>query len=424
MDTPNSDARIRHLGAAQGVSRRGFLRTAGAVGLAATAGTAALGALSARPALAANPRSFLGSYEGPPGNPSRQWFDQIRAVVPDLNGYRQYDPTTNYPVQNSDGSWQNKFATQWPDPPYVGYTGPSVFSIYVAPSTVSGSQAAQTRADIEKLMASAKNPRSYLSAWHEFGNISYNDFGSNHINYGLTADNVKAVHNFLCGIAAEYANVTYGPILFAPKVHDLASLQAAFQSCPKGMGFYGVDVYGNNGTAAGLAQLENFISLAKPLNASNYPLLLVAETNTPLPETFSFTATAMGAFFGAAGSILTNGQPVQLLGSPVPGGFVAGKMYYMLDASDDSFQLSDTPFGNALPIGSSCSGLLATMPAPRAGDPGTGWFESVCNRMHIYGTNSIGVLTFWNVNGQLSGGWDPTDTATISSLNYCADHIF
>jgi hypothetical protein len=406
VDMFDGDAGGRRFGAASGVSRRKFLRAAGAVGLAATAGTAAFscsscssasagqpvasasagqpvtsasagqpvtpasGELSAAPTRAAHTtegapggragaggaHNFLGSYEGPPGRTTNQWFKQISAVVPRLNGFRQYD---NQPFWDN-GVWRNRLAPTWPAPPYPGYVGPSVFSIYPVPSTILGPlfspkfspKNLPARGIIEELMASAP-PNSYLSAWHEFGTINYRSFG-------VTAANLALVHLVLNDMAKSYPNVTYGPILFTPK--DRNSLVAAFESCPPDMGFYGVDVYGNNGTSAGLQQLENFINLAKGLDTTRppghgYPKLLIAETNTPL---------------------------IPPLCSPEP--------------------------------------CTSPTPAPRAGPPGTGWFESVCTRMHKYGSNSIGVLTFWKESGPLSGPWDPGhDGTTAAALRNCID---
>jgi hypothetical protein len=417
VDMSDAGADGRTGEAPSGVSRRGFLQAAGAVGLAATAGSALFGAQPARATTGQIP--FLGSYEGVPGGPN-QWFDDIKKVVPLLNGYRQYDPAQNYPTQDpKTGIWQNHFASQWPDDPYTGYAGPSVFSIYVAPSTVTGSQATQTKHDIMTLMTSAKNPHSYLSAWHEFGNI---DYGA----YGVTADNLKEVHNFLCGIAAlpQFPNVAYGPILFAPKVHDYNYLVAAFQSCPSGMGFYGVDVYGNNGTSAGLSQLDNFIDLAMPLDPHNNPQLIIAETNAPLSETLAFKAGETGIdLFTAPNSSFIDGQPVKLEGAFLPPGFSAGVTYYVLNASGDSFMLSDTSFGPVHTLTGFGEGVVTTLPAPRAGGVGTGWFESVCSTMHNYGPKALGVLTYWNVNGALSGGWEDPDGTTAAALNNCINNV-
>jgi hypothetical protein len=52
------------------------------------------------------------------------------------------------------------------------------------------------------------------------------------------------------------------------------------------------------------------------------------------------------------------------------------------------------------------------------------WFKRVCERMHVYGSHSIGVLTFWNPKGPLSGPWLPKDRNTIAAMNDIVDHIF
>jgi hypothetical protein len=64
-------------------------------------------------------------------------------------------------------------------------------------------------------------------------------------------------------------------------------------------------------------------------------------------------------------------------------------------------------------------------------DPNTGsteyrgqWFEAVCTRMHTYGSDNIGVLTFWRDDGSLSGPWLPGDKPTEQAMNYITDSIF
>jgi hypothetical protein len=52
------------------------------------------------------------------------------------------------------------------------------------------------------------------------------------------------------------------------------------------------------------------------------------------------------------------------------------------------------------------------------------WFTRVCERMHVYGSHSIGVLTFWNPHGPLSGPWLPKDRKTIAAMNNIVNHIF
>ncbi len=130
MDVFDNDSAGRSLLAVAGPRRRTFLRMAGAAGALGVA-AAAIPAQSARAAAATH--NFLGSYEGPPGGTTNQWFNQIAAVVPGLNGFRQYD---RKPFRDSSGAWHNDLAKKWPAPPYPGYQGPSVFSIYPIPDTV------------------------------------------------------------------------------------------------------------------------------------------------------------------------------------------------------------------------------------------------------------------------------------------------
>jgi hypothetical protein len=52
------------------------------------------------------------------------------------------------------------------------------------------------------------------------------------------------------------------------------------------------------------------------------------------------------------------------------------------------------------------------------------WFKSVCERMHVYGAHSLGVLTFWNPKGGLSGPWQPEDKQTIAAMNDITNKIF
>jgi hypothetical protein len=52
------------------------------------------------------------------------------------------------------------------------------------------------------------------------------------------------------------------------------------------------------------------------------------------------------------------------------------------------------------------------------------WFTRVCERMHVYGSHSIGVLQFWNPHGPLSGPWDPKDKNLIAAMNHIVNKIF
>jgi hypothetical protein len=55
------------------------------------------------------------------------------------------------------------------------------------------------------------------------------------------------------------------------------------------------------------------------------------------------------------------------------------------------------------------------------------WLEAVATRMHHYGSNSIGVLTFWRPGGGLSGAWDPSrpwGKSTINAMKTITTTIF
>jgi hypothetical protein len=55
------------------------------------------------------------------------------------------------------------------------------------------------------------------------------------------------------------------------------------------------------------------------------------------------------------------------------------------------------------------------------------WFEAIATRMHTYGANAIGTLTFWNPSGSLSGPWDPTAAwypSTVADMNDIINNIY
>jgi hypothetical protein len=52
------------------------------------------------------------------------------------------------------------------------------------------------------------------------------------------------------------------------------------------------------------------------------------------------------------------------------------------------------------------------------------WLEHVATRMHAYGSNAIGILTFWGgASAPLSGPWNPADTTVINGMNHIINHI-
>jgi hypothetical protein len=302
--------------ATNGLSRRTVIGAVGALGIAG----AALRTLPAEAATsaAAAPPEFLGS--------NANVFADIRdgetiggikyPGVPGLRGVRIYGLKPDGPGQETD-----RIAKTWPTPP-VASAGPVVYSIYPVPEHVFNGDLHKA---LKKLIASAP-PHSYLTAWHEALSLPYPAY--------ITSENMYKLHAYL-NTLAKGTNVTYGSIFGGG---DLATL---FKSTPPNLGFYGLDLYGNDGIGKGLARLDEFITLAGPKDTRNgYPKIVLPECNIPV----------------------------------------------------------------------------------KAERPD--WFKSVCERMHTYGSNSIGVLTFWNPDGPLSGPWDPKDTKTIAAMNDIIDNIF
>ncbi len=301
---------------ASSVSRRTLIGAAGALGMAATA----FRVLPAEAAAAAVPASqFLGSNAKV--FTDIKYGEKISGVqypgVPGLRGVRIYGLQPDGPGKETD-----RIAKTWPAPP-VANAGPIVYSIYPVPEHVFNGDLHDA---LKELIDSAP-PGSYLTTWHEALSLPYPPY--------ITSDNMYKLHAHMNAMVAG-TGVTYGSIFGGG---DLGTL---FKSVPPNLGFYGLDLYGNEGTEKGLARLEQFITLAKRKDTKTpgYPKLLIPECNTPVKT-----------------------------------------------------QRPD-------------------------------WFKSVCRRMHTYGAHSIGVLTFWNPAGPLSGPWDPTDTKTIAAMNDVINSIF
>ena len=315
MDVLNHDRRDQ--GGASGVSRRTLLAAAGALGIAAT-GFRALPARAATEAAPALPE-FLGS--------NADVFKEIRdgekisgvqyPGVPGLRGVRMYGEQPTGPKNETD-----HIRASWPAPP-VAKAGPILYSIYPVPVHVFSGKLDDT---LKKLIASAP-AGSYLTAWHEALSLPFPSY--------ITSANMYKLHAHMMALCHK-TNVTYGSIFGGG---DLTRL---FKSVPPNLGFYGLDLHGNDGIAKGLARLDQFIAMAKPKDTKTpgYPKIVLPECNTPVE---------------------------------------------------------------------------AERPA---------WFESVCERMHTYGSHSIGVLTFWNPTGPLSGPWEPKDKKTIAAMNHIIDDIF
>jgi hypothetical protein len=305
-----------HAPVAPSVSRRSLIGGAGTLGIAAAAfralpAEAATGAVSHRNFLGSNKDVFKDIMDG----------EKISGVqypgVPGLRGVRVYGLKPDGPKSETD-----RIAKAWPAPP-VANAGPIVYSIYPVPEHVFNGQLNDA---LKTLIASAP-VGSYLTTWHEALSLPYPSY--------ITSDSMHKLHAHMNAIT-QGTHVTYGSIFGGG---DLATL---FKSVPPNLGFYGLDLYGNEGIEKGMARLEQFIRLAKPKDTKTpgYPKLMIPECNTPV----------------------------------------------------------------------------------KAERPD--WFKSVCQRMHTYGAHSIGVLTFWNPKGPLSGPWDPTDKKTIAAMNDITEHIF
>jgi hypothetical protein len=318
--------------ARSGISRRRFLGTAAAAGLAA--GT--LSILGAETVMATRPGGvpiFFGSIES--------FFNQIKYGLDD-NGIPE--PGLITPVLGLNGV--RKYATkpqseetilppsQWPAGPYAGYSGPIVYSIYPNPYDVLDTTK-QAYSNVVSLIHSAP-PNSYLNAWHEGLSLAHPTY--------INVDSLFLLHTALNELCRG-TNVTYGAIL---------STTDSWDSAPHDLGFYGLDVYNNLGT--GLTQLDGMISTARlwftgepygfpPGTVPDYPNLIVTETNMPYD--------------------------------------------------------SDSPAARGQ------------------------WFLDVCNRMKTYGTNAIGVLSYWHKVSKtdpdpgLSGPWLPFDQKTEGAMNTC-----
>jgi hypothetical protein len=122
------------------------------------------------------------------------------------------------------------------------------------------------------------------------------------------------------------------------------------------------------------------------------------------------------------GSIFGGGDPATLWASvPSDLGFYGFDVYANISIDDGMSKLEtfiadakdntpDYPWYNYPPL------LIPETNTPTVDDRPT-WFNDVCGRMHQYGSNSIGVLTFWGGQcASLSGAWLPGDAKTIQAM--------
>jgi hypothetical protein len=79
---------------------------------------------------------------------------------------------------------------------------------------------------------------------------------------------------------------------------------------------------------------------------------------------YAFTAATSGNLFTAPGSAYANGATLVLfpgLGGTMPGGFVAGTIYYVISASGATFELSATSGGSAISVTAAGSGIVQSV---------------------------------------------------------------
>jgi hypothetical protein len=357
--------------AAPGISRRTFIGAAGAAGIAAAGAAGIAAATAAVPARAAttaapahcffgsNKDVFLNILNGIPV-PDTPTSGTTAIPVPGLVGVRAYGAHPDTCTADPDNPTQcsspppggsppaNHLAQSWPDYPVPGEQGPIVYSIYPIPATVtdpSNIAHEATISAITNIIASAP-PNSYLTAWHEAFSLDYPADGYPYI----TIENMYNLHTALHNLvkSTNPANVSYGSIFGSGANLVVGSAGSVWDSVPKTLDWYGVDVYGgNNGgtTCVNLSCLDTFINNAKVKTAvkgvPGYPKILIGETN-----------------------------------------------------------FND---GNKEP-----TGCPQTQGA---------WLTAVAQRMHQYGANAVGILTFWREGASLSGGYDPTDLATVNAMN-------
>jgi len=89
---------------------------------------------------------------------------------------------------------------------------------------------------------------------------------------------------------------------------------------------------------------------------------------------FTFSAAAATSVFSAPGSSYSNGQTVVVFptaGSTTPGGFTAGTVYFVINASTDTFKLSATLSGSAVTVSADGSGIVAAITPEAFGSSGT-----------------------------------------------------
>lgn len=128
-----------------------------------------------------------------------------------------------------------------------------------------------------------------------------------------------------------------------------------------------------------------------------------------------FLAVTAGSQFTFSPAALANGTPVVLtsvVGFTFPGGFTAGVIYYVINASGNNFQLAATPGGAAITVTAGGTGLLAAT---------TPWNPIVFSARNIAGP--VAQIEISNTTGALLLRYKPaTGTQTVVTVDGALDY--
>ncbi len=228
-------------------------------------------------------------------------YDQIASAV---GGSSRFRGIRYYAGGGALGSnaGVNLFPTPWP---MHGQGNRMLVSVY---PDLNDLLAGRLDRRIRAMIAGAP-PGSMLNAWHEVMSLPYRQ-------HYLTPYNVYQMHRRMHSLCRG-SNVTYGALLGGG---DLTYLM---RYVPQGLGYYGLDLYGNLGLRKHprwghpFQRWTQFRDLARTKDRSGYPWLVIGETNCPdqalRPAWFKLIASwlhdygahakAMLSFWGGTGGL-------------------------------------------------------------------------------------------------------------------------
>ena len=188
----------------------------------------------------------------------------------------------------------NNFPTPWP---IHGRRNRMLVSVY---PDLNDLLAGKLDTRIRRMIAGAP-PGSMLNAWHEVLSLPYKQ-------PYLTPYNVYQMHAKMYSLC-QGSNVTYGCLLGGG---DLTYLM---RYVPPGLGYYGLDLYGNLGIRTyprwghPLRRWIQFRELARTKDRLGYPWLVIGETNCPdqalRPVWFDLIASWMHDYGAHAMALMT-----------------------------------------------------------------------------------------------------------------------